>query len=469
MTASHHWTNKPATIASTALALYVGYKLWTHLYQYRRQQLEPSPTSTFVTNHSRFVSVNGKRLRICHSPHELGSRVPLLVFIHGVGGQLEQFEKQIEYFGLSTHILAVDLCGYGGSDVPESYDYYTTDAYVNDIVELLQRYKSEETILICHSYGCAIGTMVAQRLPESVKALVHICPKAEVTQHDKDNRNKLLKTPDWVVNMARMIDRMGGPHSASVNRLVHKSASEDLRRKQLRWNKESRTSVLKRLTAGLRYPTPADFQRIQCPLLLLAGEDAMLERWEHVTPIISTFLIKDCGLSTMDPAWQITRKSQKEEKWSLKNTEKWINTPIISAPVGLGPGKFRAMKVLRQTDIDHSPSAFLAKHPEVGFIVDISLDQPPYRTTDFEATSITYTKLATVSKIPPSREDVDRFIRHCKACWESRPNVDIAVHCHYGFNRTGFMVCSYLIEVQKYTVSEALQHFEQARPPRGIR
>lgn len=48
----------------------------------------------------------------------------------------------------------------------------------------------------------------------------------------------------------------------------------------------------------------------------------MLEKWELVTPIISTFLIKDCGMTTMDPAWQITRKCQKENKWSLKNTEK---------------------------------------------------------------------------------------------------------------------------------------------------
>lgn len=90
------------------------------------------------------------------------------------------------------------------------------------------------------------------------------------------------------------------------------------------------------------------------------------------------------------------------------------------------------MKVLRQTDPDHSPSAFLAKHPEVGFIVDMSKDEPPYRTTDFEATSITYTKLPTVSKIPPSKADVERFIAHCNACWKEKPGVDIAVHCHYG-------------------------------------
>jgi len=69
---------------------------------------------------------------------------------------------------------------------------------------------------------------------------------------------------------------------------------------------------------------------------------------------------------------------------------------------------------------------------QVGIIVDISLKEPPYRASDFEATSITHTKLPSVSKIPPSWEDVERFIAHCKACWEKKPGVDIAVHCHYG-------------------------------------
>ncbi|KAF9109368.1 hypothetical protein BGX27_007680 [Mortierella sp. AM989] len=496
------WTRPtPVTVLSTAVALYLSYKAFRLIEAQRRQSaIEPSPTSPVLVNHFQFVQVNGKQLRIVHIPHELGSKVPLLVFIHGVGGQLEQFEKQIEYFSLSTHILAIDLCGY--------------DAYIEDIITLLQRYKSEETVLICHSYGCAIGTLLYSRLEESnseelgnsIKAMVMIGPKAAMTQHELEAREKLRKTPDWAVDFARKLDRMGGIHSQSVNRLLHASAGDDLRRKQLRWNKASKTFVLRRLLLGARMPTPDEFRRIRCPLLLMAGEDdrvcpsvnveqiyrwckstnertklpfiipkaghqTMLEKWELVTPIISSFLIKDCEMTTMDPAWQITRKCQQENKWSLKNTEKWMNTPIISAPIGKGPGKFRAMKVLRQTDPDHSPSAFLARHPEasVGFIVDISKDEPPYRTTDFEATSITYTKLPTISKIPPSIEDVERFIVHCNACWAEKPGVEIAVHCHYGFNRTGFLICAYLIQEQGYTVAEAIHHFESARPPRGIR
>ncbi|KAF9139592.1 hypothetical protein BGX30_007785 [Mortierella sp. GBA39] len=504
------WT-QPTAVLSTVLALYLGYKALRLLDNQRRHRaIEPSPTSPVLVSHFQFVKVNGKQLRIVHIPHALGSKVPLLVFIHGVGGQLEQFEKQIEYFSHSTHILAIDLCGYGASDVPESFDNYTTSAYVEDVVTLLQRYKSEDTVVICHSYGCTIGTHLYSRLAtsetlnNSIKAMVMIGPKAVITEHEIKGRAQLAKTPDWVVDFARKLDRMGGIHSKSVNRLLHASAGDDLRRRQLRWNKASRTFVLRRLMAGVQWPSPVDFQRIQCPLLLMSGEDdrvcpavnaeqiyawcratndriqspliipkaghqTMLEKWEHVTPIISSFLIKDCGMTTMDPAWQITKKCQEENKWSLKNTEKWMNTPIMSSPLGRGPGKFRAMKVLRQTDPDHSPSAFLAKHPEVGFIIDMSKDEPPYRTTDFEATSITYTKLATVSKIPPSKADVERFIAHCNACWKEKPGVDIAVHCHYGFNRTGFMLCSYLIQEQSYSVAEALHHFELARPPRGIR
>ncbi|KAF9356747.1 hypothetical protein BGX34_009781 [Mortierella sp. NVP85] len=461
---------QPIAILSTVLVLYLGYRGFRQLEGRRKDRaLKPSPTNPVLADHFRFVKVNGKQLRIVHIPHELGSKVPLLVFIHGVGGQLEQFEKQIEYFSHSTHILAIDMCGYGGSDVPESYEHYTTDAYAQDIIALLQRYKSEDTVLICHSYGCGVATHLYSRLEasdkslyHSIKAIVMIGPKALVTPHEASGKQKLAKTPDWAIDFARKLDRWGGIHSKSVNRLLHASAGDDLRRKQLRWNRESTTFVLRRLLLGVQYPTPDDFRKIQCPILLMVGEDdrvcpainveqiynwcrttnaqvkppfiipkaghqTMVEKWELVTPIISTFLIKDCNMTAMDPSWQITVKSQNENKWSLKNTEK------------------------------------------VGIIVDISLKEPPYRASDFEATSITHTKLPSVSKIPPSREDVERFIAHCKACWEKKPGVDIAVHCHYGFNRTGFMLCSYLIQEQNYSVAEALQHFEQARPPRGIR
>lgn len=34
------------------------------------------------------MEINGHKLRIVHIIHELGSKVPLIVFIHGLGGQV---------------------------------------------------------------------------------------------------------------------------------------------------------------------------------------------------------------------------------------------------------------------------------------------------------------------------------------------------------------------------------------------
>jgi protein-tyrosine phosphatase len=44
----------------------------------------------------------------------------------------------------------------------------------------------------------------------------------------------------------------------------------------------------------------------------------------------------------------------------------------------------------------------------------------------------------------------------------------IAVHCHYGFNRTGFFIVCYLKERCGYTVPAAISEFAEKRP-RGIK
>jgi hypothetical protein len=66
-------------------------------------------------------------------------------------------------------------------------------------------------------------------------------------------------------------------------------------------------------------------------------------------------------------------------------------------------------------------------------IIDITKDPPPYRASDFDNSHITYIKLSTVSKIPPSRDDIRRFIQVAKEAWNKKPDKQIAVHCHYGY------------------------------------
>jgi protein-tyrosine phosphatase len=45
------------------------------------------------------------------------------------------------------------------------------------------------------------------------------------------------------------------------------------------------------------------------------------------------------------------------------------------------------------------------------------------------------------------------------------PDKYVGIHCSYGFNRTGFVVCCYLIEELGLTPEAALKAFAKSRPP----
>jgi pimeloyl-ACP methyl ester carboxylesterase/protein-tyrosine phosphatase len=164
-------------------------------------------------------------------------------------------------------------------------------------------------------------------------------------------------------------------------------------------------------------------------------------------------------------AWQLNYLST-EGKWDVKNLAKWKAVPPVSAPIA---GVFRAMKTLREVDEEHTPKV-LTQHwkGKLCAVIDISHDNPVYDPKGLEEGGIPYHKFPTVSKHPPQAAEVKEFLDLVDAIRaEGRPGL-IGVHCHYGFNRTGFFVVSYLIERLGYSVQDAIEAFQQARPP-GIR
>ena len=96
-----------------------------------------------------------------------------------------------------------------------------------------------------------------------------------------------------------------------------------------------------------------------------------------------------------------------------------------------------------------------------------------YDPLSFQNTRINYHRYPTTAKVPPMEEDIRGFIAIVKDCLEMSiaegyTDTEICVHCHYGFNRSGFVICCWLVEMEGYTVHEALEAFKFARP-NGIR
>ena len=65
----------------------------------------------------------------------------------------------------------------------------------------------------------------------------------------------------------------------------------------------------------------------------------------------------------------------------------------------------------------------------------------------------------------PTQEQVNTFVGICRKFAQQNPLEIIAVHCTHGFNRTGFLISSYLIETEDWSPEAAVVEFAKQRPP----
>uniref|UniRef100_A0A674MX97 Protein ABHD8 n=1 Tax=Takifugu rubripes TaxID=31033 RepID=A0A674MX97_TAKRU len=99
----------------------------------------------------------------------------VLFFIHGVGGSLDIWRHQLEFFSKQGYeTIAVDLVGHGASSAPQIAAAYTFYALAEDIRLIFRRYARKRNVLIGHSYGVSFCTFLAHEYPEQVHKMVLI-------------------------------------------------------------------------------------------------------------------------------------------------------------------------------------------------------------------------------------------------------------------------------------------------------
>ncbi|KAL8763932.1 MAG: hypothetical protein Q9184_000375 [Pyrenodesmia sp. 2 TL-2023] len=516
--------------------------------------------------------------------------LPLMVFIHGLGGSLAQFHPLLTSLVNVAPCLGVDLPGCGLSSFsPTTWAAYSQEA----LVELLARVIAEDcqghddqgVVLIGHSMGSSLCALLAatdsplRAMGIEVLGLVAICPKA-TTPSDREMAlyRRILHLPTPVLDVWRSWDRRGGPESASVARFVGQGADAETKKLQERFNIQSKSAVWRRMAWGVvcngRKADLATWSQLTVPIFLIGAESDNITSPKEVSAIshvlgknavpnlagllasttpsdaqpvatrsdadgvtrssntshrdqpesnTETTILENQSLgngpdpklsfskkkrvlkTTILPApaahsllydpttyrtlagliqkflwdhvdsrlslgWQLQHLST-EGKWDVKNLAKWQAVRPVSEPIA---GLFRAMKTLREVDEAHCPEIFVRNWKgKLKAVVDISYENPVYDPRGLDAGGIEYHKFPTVSKIPPTTDEVQDFIKLIDRIRRTdsptaAADALIGVHCHYGFNRTGFFICSYLIERERYGVQQAIDEFQAQRPP-GIR
>ncbi|KAG5421687.1 hypothetical protein I9W82_000779 [Candida metapsilosis] len=534
------------------------------------------------------LSINNLTLNTLHIPHPLESFMrnethqqvskdvldkvnqelkesPILVFIHGLGGQMSQFEPLMGLLSQCAEILSLDLPGFGNSkasikhhksisNISEaeqqrisssvsnmSWEDFSTENITNIVHAFIrQQVPEKRVILIGHSMGTHLAVNVAKKLPQhKVEGLILPSPPDVIDDSVPGSSDleigglswlfKLFVYLPFLFNLFRTWDRLPGLQSKSVRRQLPKNSSLYNRLRQFRWNLDIDSSTLLKYVRGFKKIKTSDFVVVinrfndnkgdhhayEKTLLVCGSEDHVtsVKHIYHIDNFLTTTFgrkissaleVKDAGHSlllakpeltsgsilnhietklpqrlNLSPAWVLKIKALiSGDKWGLKNEEKWLNLKPISDNIKRGNeiSPLLGMKTLREGDSIHSPGVVEAGYYDqeknvkgkLIAIIDISSDIPPYNPQTFK--HVRYYKCATVSKVVPDQASIRRFINLVKEILDESKIEQplIGVHCHYGFNRTGFLICCYLIEVLGWTVKEAVDAFKVAKPP-GIK
>jgi len=257
--------------------------------------------SDYITQHVSYVTIDSQPIRVFYMQHSLVTKLPkpspLIVFIHGLGAQINQFEPLLKYFSQVADVLALDLPGCGQSPlVDRNWELYTTEALaslVGNVVDL--KLDGRKCILVGHSLGCFIAGTLALRLQDKCLAVVLLCPKAQVSEKEKKGLRLMTSLPEFIFNIFRKRDRRyhsprlkkltyscrGGIYSPSVRRMVGPNVTEKIRSQQLIWNLQSQTPTTLRMLRGAKALTPDEWGSIEAPVLVISGEEVPSNPCQH--------------------------------------------------------------------------------------------------------------------------------------------------------------------------------------------
>lgn len=112
-----------------------------------------------------FRDVNGVRTRVLTA-----GTGPVLLLLHGTGGHLETYQRNITALSEHFTVIVPDMIGHGYTDRPDVG--YTLDDYADHLFALLDQLGVTSAFLSGESIGGCIAAWMALRSPDRAKGLV---------------------------------------------------------------------------------------------------------------------------------------------------------------------------------------------------------------------------------------------------------------------------------------------------------
>ena len=245
-----------------------------------------------------------KLIREININYEIRGEGEPLLFIHGLGSSLRDWEDQVPVFSKNFKVITLDLRGHGQTDKPKGP--YSIPMFANDIAELIKSLKIGQVHIVGISLGGAIGFNFAIDYPDITKSLTVVNMSASVPI-------KTFKEKQMFFMRVLIVKLMGMKKMGKVlaKRLFIKPEQEKLReRMATRWAENDKKSYLSALKTLKNWSVLDKIHEIKCPTLIISAD-------EDYTPLEVkkeyTALIPDAKLVVIEDARHAVSAEKPEE------------------------------------------------------------------------------------------------------------------------------------------------------------
>jgi 3-oxoadipate enol-lactonase len=209
------------------------------------------------------ATVNGIQLY-----YELAGAVdkPVVLFLHGLGSSVRDWEAQVPYFSTLYRVLLIDMRGHGRSDKPKGP--YTMPLFARDVVGLLDQL----TIDKVHVVGLSMGGMIAFQLavdsPERLDSMTIVnSGPAVIPRTLKDRAGVWMR---FIIVRTMGMRKMG---ETLAPRLFVDPDQEALRQNFIeRWAENDSRAYLDSLRAIAGWTVEDRINTIMIPTLIVASD-----------------------------------------------------------------------------------------------------------------------------------------------------------------------------------------------------
>jgi pimeloyl-ACP methyl ester carboxylesterase len=235
---------------------------------------------------------------------EAGSGAPILL-LHGLGGTWQYWSRTMELLAGSARCIALDLPGFGESDVPPGG--FTLDSAGDSLAAALRALGGAPAVVCGHSLGGPLAARFARRHPEAISRLVLVAPSGLAPAPPWQQRllravplYNLLQLAPWP--WERWLLSIAPLRRAGLGLLVDNTSALDpaLVRRLVEGARHAR-ALTPALSASFQTGLDDDAPLVSAPIAAIWGErDRMVppsdaEILERVVPSAQIHLLPGCG------------------------------------------------------------------------------------------------------------------------------------------------------------------------------